>query len=57
MSGTYQCADCHGTFEMAISDEEAKEEFKKLWGFNPPPDQTAIVCDDCYEALLKRMEN
>lgn len=57
MAAKYQCAECQGIFEMAISDDEAKAEFKKLWGFDPPPDSTSIVCDDCYEALLKRLEN
>lgn len=51
MNSTFTCADCGGVFDMAWSDEEARAESKEQWG-DIPSDDLAVVCDDCYQALM-----
>ena len=46
---TYTCAACGETSESEISDEEALAEAKLLWG-DIPPEQRAVICDDCFNS-------
>jgi DNA-directed RNA polymerase subunit RPC12/RpoP len=48
----YQCAQCGGIFDFGWTDEEAKAEMAANgWGEMPPEDM-AIVCDDCYNGIM-----
>ena len=51
----YECAACHGIFEKGWSDEEAAEEFHDYFPDLPIDDETALICDPCYEAMLEDM--
>ena len=49
----FKCAMCGGIFEKAWLDEEAKAEYKEVWGDLCPPDcKTELVCDDCYKSIF-----
>jgi hypothetical protein len=51
---TFTCACCGRSFKRNWSDEEAAAELgQRFPGFEP--DDCALVCDDCYKALLRRM--
>lgn len=51
--GQFTCEECGGTFDKAMSDEEARAE--KLHNFGPAfADDCAIICDDCYLKLQER---
>ena len=50
MSNLYRCASCREEFEKGRSDEEAMQESVALFG-ELPPEQLAIVCDDCFVAM------
>jgi DNA-directed RNA polymerase subunit RPC12/RpoP len=57
MSNTYKCAACGETFESEISDEEALQESKTLWGDMDMAD-LVVICDTCFnrgkdEALIE----
>jgi hypothetical protein len=38
-------------FDLGWSDEEARAELKETFG-NVPIEDCAIVCDDCYQAMI-----
>lgn len=48
MAKVYTCAACGGTFESGWSDEEAEADALLLWG-NIPPEETMVICDDCFQ--------
>lgn len=53
----FLCANCGKTFERGWSDEEAQAEAESLI----PADQfeesgTAVVCDDCFKAIMGRVQ-
>jgi hypothetical protein len=52
--GAFICADCGKTFPKGRPDEEAWAEYRAS-GF-PADDETAVVCDDCYTALMAAFE-
>lgn len=48
----YRCEQCGGVFDFGWTDEEAKAEMAANgWGDMPPEDM-AIVCDDCYNGVI-----
>ncbi len=54
MPDTFTCEMCGETFEKAWSDEEAAEEYRKLFGREPDVENDAPVCDDCYMKIMKK---
>lgn len=51
---TYTCDSCGGVFEFEWTDEEAKaEQAANGWG-DVPREACSIVCDDCYQVLMRR---
>lgn len=57
MGESFTCANCGGTFEKTWSDEEAAAEAAALI----PAEQfeesgTAVVCDDCFRAIIGRVQ-
>lgn len=58
MGQTYTCAHCGGTFESDRSDADALMEFQEVFTEeqrsrdSEPP---ALVCDDCYNAMMAAM--
>lgn len=55
MTKTYVCDECGETYEAGWSDEEAIAEMKKEFGDIPKEDR-AIVCDHCYNQLMKEIK-
>lgn len=51
-SNEYKCSTCGGIFEKGQTDEEAIEEATQN-GF--PIDEAELVCDDCYNDIMKIM--
>lgn len=51
-SNTYTCERCHQEFEYGWTEEEATAEADALFG-PLDPDDIAIVCDDCYQAMAQ----
>ena len=47
---------CNGVFESDWSDEEAKQELKENFGDNCLKKYCNIVCDDCYNILIKEIK-
>lgn len=47
----YKCELCKGVFKKTWTDKEALREMKDNFGKVPKKDR-AIVCDDCYNALM-----
>ena len=55
MSDTYECANCGGTFEKGVTDDEALAELNEtLPGI--PVEECAMFCDDCYNLVLPFIE-
>lgn len=57
MSGTFDCAQCGGTFTKGWTDEEARAEAERNYGV--PAERVvepATVCDDCYRAVMGWVE-
>lgn len=49
----YKCEECGGVFEKGMTEEEArKEQVSNGWG-DKPDKEMAIVCDDCYQEIMK----
>lgn len=46
----FECANCHGVFPKAWSDEEAQAEADEVWG--AALDDPVEVCDDCYQRMM-----
>jgi len=48
----FRCASCNGIFIKGLTDEEAKEQYKKEFP-NIPFESYAqeLVCDDCYNKM------
>lgn len=49
---SYVCESCGGTFDNAWSGEEVFEEYKNIFHEEPTPEKDAIVCDECYKAIM-----
>jgi|HubBroStandDraft_4_1064222.scaffolds.fasta_scaffold166606_2 hypothetical protein len=52
----YTCAACKGVFYKGWSDEKAAEEFHERHPTMPIDEETALICDMCYKAILKDIE-
>ena len=53
-SNEYKCAECNGIFVRGITEEETREQYKKEFPnetFNA--DTCVLICDDCYQDLMK----
>lgn len=49
---SFTCDACKEVFVKARPDEEAVEEMRQEFGADsPPPEQCAIVCEDCYQLI------
>jgi DNA-directed RNA polymerase subunit RPC12/RpoP len=48
----YVCANCHGTFEKAWTDEEALAEYEAAFTEEERADVREVVCDDCYTLIM-----
>lgn len=48
---TYTCSACGETYEKGWTDEEADAEYAEE--FNGYTGPCEIVCDDCYQAVMK----
>ena len=53
----YRCAGCHQVYEKGWSDAEAKEEWDQDFPGEPIDDTTDLICDNCYKAIQKDMED
>jgi len=49
-SDEYECARCGGTFEKALSEEEARAELKEFFG-DVSVGECVLVCDDCWQKI------
>ena len=47
----YKCAECGQTFYGDRSDEDAREEAKDLFGWDPIEGGMEVVCDTCWRAM------
>ena len=57
MIGSMQvCARCNLRFHSEWTMEQAMAEAIKVFGPNPPPDAGVVVCDKCYEQVMKVAE-
>lgn len=52
---TYVCAECEGTFETDWDDDEARGEHRDNFGVAPEALAAEVVCDDCYQRLMRRL--
>lgn len=52
MTDTYTCERCKGVFEKGWTDEEAAAEAQQLFG-DLSEDDKAVLCEDCFQALMK----
>ena len=52
---TYICQECLGEYEFGWSDEEAHAEAVQNFGRDGHAPDMAIVCDDCYKGICKRI--
>jgi hypothetical protein len=52
----YKCDVCGKVFQGLWSDEEANEEFEKNFG-KPVTEDDAVLCDDCYNKIIKPQFN
>lgn len=54
----YQCASCHGIFEKHKEWTEEKKLKEKQQNFGDLPlENCEIVCDDCYNKIMKAINN
>lgn len=51
MSKTFTCAMCHGDFPDDEPDEVAEVEYVANFGIDFRPEETDVVCDDCYAKI------
>lgn len=51
----YTCAECGGVFEYGWTDEEAEQESINNWGVSGHTPGMAVVCDDCYQGIMRRI--
>ncbi|GAI07820.1 unnamed protein product [marine sediment metagenome] len=56
MNNKYICSSCKKEFEKAITDKEANKEAEELFGVKEASnrDDMAIVCDDCFNKIMKK---
>lgn len=51
----YRCEECGNVYEFGWSEEESKAEAEKNFG-KDIAEHGAIVCDDCYNKIMKRIK-
>lgn len=51
----YTCSVCGNTYKKVRSEEDCIKELKEVWG-DCSPDECDIVCDDCYQIIIKDKE-
>ncbi len=51
----YRCAQCGGEFKTAWSDDDAQRESEQLWGRRGDTPGMALVCDDCFNEITRRV--
>ena len=52
----FRCEVCGGVFVFGWTDQAAIEELAR--NFNEPPrDDDAILCDDCYKVFINKIFN
>ncbi len=51
---TYTCALCGETFGLADgwTEDDAVQEYRGVFGESPTPEDSKIVCDDCYKKIM-----
>lgn len=47
----YRCDHCGGVYEKTRPEDEVLEEERELFGENCAPEDRAIICEDCWQAL------
>jgi hypothetical protein len=52
-----RCEGCGLLFESEWSHEEAVAEYQKNFQQAPNMQDSAIVCDDCYNAFMRTLTN
>ena len=58
LSGTgeeYTCDNCGAVHEKTWSDEEAMAEMTATWQPHKGADDLAVICDDCFQAIIGRV--
>ena len=50
----YKCGACGRIYKKGWSDDKANEEAKELWG-DRLGDNPAIICDDCFQKGIKKI--
>lgn len=53
---TFKCASCKGVFESNTTEEEKVAELKSNFGEGHDTKDCDLVCDICYDQILKRYE-
>ena len=53
----YECSVCGNVYEKGWTDEEATAEREEVWGPEFTNEDCAIVCDDCYKAMMGEVAN
>lgn len=52
----YKCECCQGEFLTDRPEDEALKEFEENFP-NVPLEKTGVVCDDCYNEVMKKISN
>ena len=50
----YTCAHCGKTYNKGVNDEEATKETKANFGEDTKIEDCAVICDDCYNVIMKQ---
>ena len=54
----FTCDECGDTYKTGRDDDEARNEAKENFGGDFfERTEIAIVCDDCYQGIMKRAGN
>jgi hypothetical protein len=51
----FTCASCGGVYEKVWSDAEAQAEYRANMPEVPRDEPTDLVCNDCYERFMARL--
>ena len=54
-SRSFNCKHCGRTLPKGWSDAEALQEHARVFGYVPPPKDQAVVCDDCWVQIIKKL--
>lgn len=53
----YQCSVCKGVFEKTWDETEAIAEMQAEFGQGATVDKADVICDDCYNKIMKQIKN